>query len=70
MKTQVKAAERDTSNCCPECSRVARRDEKLIDALQTARMILTSRDVVIGKLRDARVKAALDEALKLMGSKW
>ncbi len=62
--------ERTTLHSCPDCDAAAIRDEKLIDALQTARLALTKRDGTRDlRVRDARVKAAIDEALRLVGAR-
>lgn len=52
---------------CTTCDEVARRDEKLIDMLQTAMVALTAVDGFDDwRFRSARVKASLLEALRLM----
>jgi DNA polymerase II large subunit len=55
---------------CPSCDeaiRRTRRDEKIIDALQQARFILTSGDVPLEpSARLERVKLAINEAMRLM----
>lgn len=68
MKSAVN--ERTTLHSCPDCVAAAIRDEKLIDALQTARLALNGRDGTRDlRIRDARVKAAIDEALRLVGAR-
>lgn len=58
------------TNSCPICDATALRDEKLLDAIQTARYTLTASDGIKDpKVRDARIRAALDEALRLMGNR-
>lgn len=55
------------ADACPVCDKTARRDEELIDALQLARFILTSRDVLLGpEARLERAKLAIDQAMRLM----
>lgn len=57
------------TNSCPICDATAVREEKLIDALQTARYVLTAADGVSDDhLRVLRAKAAIDEALKLFSA--
>ena len=57
----------DTTNACLICNEMARRDESLLDALQMARFILTSRDVLLDPVaRLERAKLAVDEAMRLM----
>lgn len=57
----------DVTNSCPVCDATARRDEALLDALQTVRFILSNRDGIKDpRIQLARIKAAVDEALKLM----
>lgn len=63
------AAGQDTTNSCPICNATAKREEKLMDALHTARYVLTGTDGVKNDhMRVLRAKAAIDEALRLMGS--
>lgn len=69
MKAVTKADRPIQTGFCPVCAARARHEEALIDALQTARLALTAHDGQRDwRLRDARVKAALDEALRLMGA--
>ena len=55
---------------CPRCDTAAARDEKLLDALQTARYALNGVDGIRdAEVKLARARAAVDEALKLMQPK-
>lgn len=57
----------DTTNSCPVCDHIARRDEKLIDALQTAMVALTAVDGYDRwEIRSARTRAALLVAMRLL----
>lgn len=57
----------EAANSCPVCNEMSRRDEALLDALQQARYILSGSDGIRDPLlRLARVKAAVDQAMKLM----
>lgn len=70
MKQRTEEAQ-VTTESCPICNATATRDEKLIDALQTARYVLTAADGVSDDhLRVLRAKAAIDEALKLFAGAW
>jgi len=52
---------------CATCDEVALRDEKLIDMLQTAMVALTAVDGFDDwRIRSARAKASLLEAMRLM----
>lgn len=67
MPTLSNKAVLDITNACLICNETARRDERLLDALQMARFILTSRDVLLDPAaRLERAKLAIDEAMKLM----
>lgn len=55
---------------CTTCDEVARRDEKLIDALQDAMVALTAVDGIDDwRIRSARAKASILEAMRLMQAK-
>lgn len=55
---------------CAVCENVARRDEKLIDALQDAMVALTKPDGFDDwVIRSARAKASILEAMRLMQAK-
>lgn len=55
---------------CATCDEVARRDEKLIDALQDAMVALTKPDGFDDwVIRSARAKASILEAMRLMQAK-
>jgi len=57
----------DTTNPCPVCNETTRRDEKLIDALQSAMFTLTAVDGFDSwEMRSARTRAALLVAMRLL----
>lgn len=62
----------DNTGTCPVCDETARRDEKLIDALQTAMFALTAVDGFDDwRIRSARAKASILEAMRMMqAKKW
>jgi len=57
---------------CPVCDETARRDEQLIDALQSAMFALTAVDGFDDwRIRSARAKASILEAMRMMQvKKW
>ena len=62
-----KAVMEPVADGCPVCDETARRDEQVIDALQTAMVALTAVDGYDSwELRSARTRAALLVAMRLM----
>jgi len=62
----------DTTPACPVCDETARRDEQVIDALQTAMFSLTAVDGFDSwEIRSARTRANLLVAMRLLQvKKW
>lgn len=67
MPPKAQPKDRDITNFSPIFNEMAIRDEKLLDALQLARFILSSNDVLLGpSARLERAKLAIEEAMQLM----
>ncbi len=57
----------DTTHFCPACNETVLRDVQILEALQSVRRVLNGTDGLKSPwMKLARIKAAVDEALRLL----